>query len=383
MIGCEDHVIADQLISFLIQLMKNVPSKFKIIDKLKSLIYLNPYRNKKEIEAYKNKNNHIEDRKITFKEVFGDIDNFANLLDFQSEINQEQLEKSNVCLKGELDRLRKENEELTKDIKNKQKLEDIIQGHRKEKFELLRKQLEQSLMYIKTKNENVILMADHRKLGHIEENYKQLQHKYNSNKEEKMMYANLLFKDKGHLKGYKEALFDKFNYLTKTNNKLGHYTTKFKSLLLTCYKQLKKANMIDRTVSNQFFDNTISRTKLKKNQIPQKIIQTRKSLKNIKNINQSSQNPNSKKKRKGILNILKKESIVLENNNSGSNIDYNEQAKSSEMLQTILYDMYSNGMSIEQKELIFEMISLLKTNFERLAKTLNDFNIKFKDLLNI
>lgn len=168
----KDRDIVVKVISFLKGAFKHVPSFQYVVDYLNQFIFLDPVKHGKEIMVMKQKCGFYEDVKVSFRELFEHLDEFAD--DSQERLRNEcdELRALNQKLSSQLLELQASNDRLNQMYNiEKEKFKDLA-NYKSERIDLVRECLKTRFELIGSKSAVKVLYQDSRNLGRLEEEFK-------------------------------------------------------------------------------------------------------------------------------------------------------------------------------------------------------------------
>lgn len=167
----KDRDIIVNIMNFLTSIFKNVPSFHYLMDYLDRYIFLDPIEHQNEIFIMKQKCGFYEDVKVSFKELFDNID--ALLGDSHDSLKRkyDDLKQLNIQLNDRVFNLETTNDYLKKKISGQKKKFKYVTSLQKEKSDILQNCLTAKFELITAKNTIKTMTRENRALRVIDEEY--------------------------------------------------------------------------------------------------------------------------------------------------------------------------------------------------------------------
>lgn len=385
----KDRDIVEDIFELLRLVFKNIPSFQKIIDNLSLYIFLDPVFHFKEILVLRQKCGFLENQRVTFRELFDNIDSFINNTSSDLKNSFIQLEESNEMYKNKIFKLESELAYHRFKFKDFNSQFSKLASIKKEKFDMTRMCIATKLKLKKmTKNFETV----------VKENniYKRMEEDYNYFKiENEKKLKNYIMKNiklKESIKIYEEAeltLKDKSTGLKDLNNKLNNQISDFGKLLLDIINRIKDVNIVEKlekspqksrlsgiakqvmarnSVINAFQDQ--KRNSKRFSVIPAELQKLMNSPQNTAFKRQSELNKKERNSKHSSFLSVNKESPQKEVKKSFFLEQKTDKEYSANKLDHILHDNFdylsTNGMEISLRNLIFDVLKVVNIKFKRI-----------------
>lgn len=402
----KDRDIILNIMGFLAGIFKNVPSFSYIIEYLDRYIYCDPHKHREEIMVMKQKCDVFEDTRVSFKEMFDNIDKLVGQAHEKIRERCEGLKINNGQLSDQIFKVQRINEHLQKKLNAQNDKFKTVTALQKEKTELLQHCLKSNFELIMARKTIKTLSAENRDLRITDEEFKFF--KIDTSKRAKSS-AGRIVELQEEIKVLKDEQVrrltaqENLRYMIENcNQDLTSHHKKIK----TCLENLRKAKAVDQDLRfsiQKRFSNVVSQALQARSFFDATLKQNnnfaRRSTKVFTNIINEMQmiedqispdHRNSAQFNEGINVRIDKIRNTVTSESRKATVDResyflnskHEHEHSDNTLSDILRDCYdylsANSVDPNMRGIAFDLIKLLSNDFKNIQKKFIEYLLAFK-----